>query len=219
MHELLTQQNKPDKIDEKTIFFLNISNIPTQYKLRELKTIHIGKLVSFMGTITRSTEVRPELLSGTFRCLLCNREIRDVEQQFKYTTPLLCKDSNCQNRSEWELIINQSAYTDFQKLRVQENSSEIPSGSMPRSIDVILRDNICDQAKPGDKCIFSGCLIVIPDIASLSKPGEKLSLNTKIEGQRTNNWSQMEGVTGLKALGVRDLNYKLVFIANYVGPI
>lgn len=29
----------------------------------------------------------------------------------------------------------------------------------------------------------------------------------------------MEGITGLKALGVRDLNYKLVFIANYVGPI
>ena len=26
----------------------------------------------------------------------------------------------------------------------------------------------------------------------------------------------MDGVTGLKALGVRDLNYKLLFIANYV---
>ena len=45
---------------------------------------------------------------------------------------------------------------------------------MPRSLDVILRNEIVDQAKPGDRCIFTGTLIVVPDIVSMLKPGEKV---------------------------------------------
>jgi DNA replication licensing factor MCM6 len=45
----------------------------------------IGQLVSISGTVTRTSEVRPELVSGTFVCEGCQASIRDVEQQFKYT--------------------------------------------------------------------------------------------------------------------------------------
>lgn len=45
---------------------------------------------------------------------------------------------------------------------------------MPRSTDVILRDELVDSAKPGDRCIFTGTLVVVPDIVSLMKPGEKI---------------------------------------------
>ncbi len=43
-------------------------------------------------------------------------------------------------------------------------SSDIPAGSMPRSIDIILRGDIVDMAKPGDKSIFTGTLVVVPDV-------------------------------------------------------
>jgi len=56
---------------------------------------------------------------------------------------------------------------------VQEDSQDIPPGSMPRSIDVVMRDSIVDTAKPGDKCVFVGTLAVVPDVQSLVKPGEK----------------------------------------------
>ena len=49
-------------------------------------------------------------------------------------------------------------------MRLQELSSDIPAGSMPRSIDVILRGETVDMAKPGDRTVFSGSLIVVPDI-------------------------------------------------------
>ncbi len=62
-------------------------------------------------------------------------------------------------------------------MRVQEDSKDIPSGSMPRSIDVILRNEIVDKAKPGDNCRFTGTLLVVPDIVSLTKPGEKMVFN------------------------------------------
>ena len=65
---------------------------------------------------------------------------------------------------QWQLVMSQSVFVDWQKVRVQEVSSDIPAGSMPRSIDVIMRGDIVDMAKPGDKSIFSGTLVVVPDI-------------------------------------------------------
>ena len=64
-------------------------------------------------------------------------------------------------------------YMDWQKVRLQELSCDIPAGSMPRSIDVILRGDTVDMAKPGDRTVFSGTLIVVPDIVQLMKPGER----------------------------------------------
>lgn len=43
-------------------------------RLRELRSNKIGKLSQFVGTVTRTTEVRPELYKGTFRCMQCMRE-------------------------------------------------------------------------------------------------------------------------------------------------
>jgi DNA replication licensing factor MCM6 len=44
---------------------------------------------------------------------------------------------------------------------------------MPRSIDVILRGDIVDEAKPGDRTVFTGTLVVVPDIVQLLKVGER----------------------------------------------
>ncbi len=54
-------------------------------RLRELGTAEIGKLTAVMGVVTRTSEVRPELLQGTFKCLDCGNVVKNVEQQFKYT--------------------------------------------------------------------------------------------------------------------------------------
>lgn len=79
--------------------------------------------------------------------------------------------------------MQKSTFTDYQKVRVQEDPKEIPAGSMPRSIEVVLHNEICDAARPGDKCIFVGSLTVVPDIYSLSKPGEKSVLAKGTSGE------------------------------------
>jgi DNA replication licensing factor MCM6 len=53
--------------------------------IRQLKTEKIGRLTSISGTVTRTSEVRPELLYGSFICEVCNGLVHDIEQQFKYT--------------------------------------------------------------------------------------------------------------------------------------
>lgn len=103
---------------------------------------------------------------------------------------------------------------DWQKIRLQEDSSEIPAGSMPRSIDVILRGEIVDMPKPGDKAVFTGRLVVVPDVVQLRKPGDRtLAANADMTNLKRSENNSMDGVTGLKKIGVKDLSYRMVFIA------
>lgn len=64
-------------------------------RLRELRTAVVGKLLTISGTVTRTSEVRPELLDGHFLCQACGTTIENIPQQFKYTevhpTPAFCK--------------------------------------------------------------------------------------------------------------------------------
>ncbi|MCD7458464.1 MCM DNA helicase complex subunit mcm6 [Datura stramonium] len=190
-------------------------NLPLIKRLRELTTAEIGKLVSVTGVVTRTSEVRPELLQGTFKCLDCGTVIKNVEQQFKYTEPIICMNATCQNKARWALLRQESKFADWQRVRMQETSKEIPAGSLPRSLDVILRHDIVEQARAGDTVIFTGSVVVIPDILALASPGERAECR-RDASQRKNATGGQEGVKGLRALGVRDLSYRLAFIANSV---
>ena len=107
----------------------------------------------------------------------------------------------------------EAKFVDWQRVRVQENASEIPAGSMPRTLDVILRGEQVERAKAGDKCIFTGTLIVIPDVRQIAgMPGERLELG------RIDARNPTEGIAGLKVLGVRDLTYRLSFLASSAQP-
>ncbi|KAG9448089.1 hypothetical protein H6P81_014217 [Aristolochia fimbriata] len=190
-------------------------NIPLLKRLRDLATAEIGKLVSVMGVVTRTSEVRPELLQGTFKCLECGTINKNVDQQFKYTEPMLCVNPTCHNRTNWALLRQESKFTDWQRVRMQETSKEIPAGSIPRSLDVILRHEMVERARAGDTVIFTGALVVVPDIMALASTGERAECRREAS-QRQNASAGNEGVRGLKALGVRDLSYRLAFIANSV---
>ncbi|KAI0775375.1 MCM2/3/5 family-domain-containing protein [Irpex lacteus] len=147
-------------------------HLPLVSGIRDLRTDKIGTLMSISGTVTRTSEVRPELLYGSFVCEVCGGLVTDIEQQFKYTEPSLCPNPTCGNRIAWQLQIDSSKFTDWQKVRIQENPSEIPTGSMPRSLDGVARGGNSAASSVGGG-----------------------------------------GVTGLKSLGVRDLQYKTAFLA------
>jgi DNA replication licensing factor MCM6 len=79
-------------------FFVGVTNMQSTEKLRDLRVEKIGELVSFSGTVTRTSEVRPELFLGTFKCQNCAHKIRNVEQINKFTQPMICPENGCNNR-------------------------------------------------------------------------------------------------------------------------
>jgi DNA replication licensing factor MCM6 len=88
---------------------------------------------------------------------------------------------------------------------------------MPRSLDVILRGDLVDLPKPGDKAVFTGKLVVVPDIIQMLKPGERVqSQNIDTAKMRRNAARSLDGVGGIRKIGVKDLSYKMVFIASAV---
>ncbi|TIB71945.1 hypothetical protein E3Q23_03584 [Wallemia mellicola] len=192
-------------------FQIAFYDLPIVSGIRDLRTDKVGTLMSIGGTVTRTSEVRPELVSGCFACEECGVVMHEIEQQFKFTEPSMCPNPTCNNKNAWRLIIEQSKFSDWQKVRIQENANEIPTGSMPRSLDVILRGETVEKAKAGDKCVFTGTFIVVPDVSQLGIPGATTELMREATGRNEN-----QGVSGLKALGVRDLQYKTAYLACMV---
>jgi len=50
---------------------------------------------------------------------------------------------------------------------------QVPAGSLPRTMEVIFRNDIVEQARAGDKLVFSGSLVVVPDVSVITAPGQR----------------------------------------------
>ncbi|XP_026230988.1 DNA replication licensing factor MCM6 [Anabas testudineus] len=197
-------------------FYVAIEDLPTRHKIRELSSMRIGTLVRISGQVVRTHPVHPELVSGTFLCMDCQAVIKDVPQQFKYSPPTICRNPVCNNRSRFHLDTHKSKFIDFQKVRIQETQAELPRGSIPRSLEIVLRAEAVETAQAGDRCDFTGTLIVVPDVSQLTTPGVRAESSTRVAGGPQG--FESEGLRGLKALGVRELSYRLAFLACNVAP-
>jgi len=187
--------------------------------IRDLRTEKLGRLVTICGTVTRTTDIKPELLVATWKCGDCNREISGVHQEFKVTLPAVCPTKHCGNTSNWKLLTESRStrWGDWQRVRLQENENEVPAGSMPQTMDVIVRDECTEMCKAGDKIQVTGSLIVVPDVPTLMSPSQlksnvRRSLNTRADP----SYAAGEGVRGLKSLGNQTLTYKLAFYGTYM---
>ncbi|KAL7080115.1 hypothetical protein ACQ4LE_000635 [Meloidogyne hapla] len=143
---------------QRTEFYLGILDVKTKHSIRHLTGDKVGKLIRISGQIVRTHQVHPELCLGTFVCDDCGVTIRNVHQQFQYTQPIKCENQQCQNRSRFMLNVYDSLFVDFQRLKIQENQDELPLGSVPRNVDVIIRGESVETAQPGDHNSIITCL-------------------------------------------------------------
>ena len=217
-----------------TSYFVAIYNCSTILPVRALRTGTIGRFSSISGTVTRSSDVRPELIVGSFRCQKCGLVAPDVMQQYHLTRPPLCRNPRCQNRNSGDFHLEVtgagspddensggSEFVDWQRLRVQENADEIPPGSMPRTIDVIVRNEMVERAKAGDRVVLTGSLVVVPDGSALARAGEAARASASAGNLRAGREAASGGgggVRGLASLGVRELTYRTCFVACCVLP-
>ena len=208
------KHKSPEELDDLTLnvlknkdFYVGFYDFADRSKLRELRATKISSLVKIVGQVVRTHSVHPELISGTFECFDCGTEIPNVEQQFKYTLPSICRNNVCANRTKFRLLLHKSRFVDFQKVRIQELQTDLPRGCIPRSLDIVIRggDRV-ECVQPGDRADFVGCLIVVPDVAQLIAGGGGLV--------RTETGAGDGGVRGLKSLGVREMTHKMAFLAS-----
>ncbi|GBE60961.1 DNA replication licensing factor [Babesia ovata] len=205
--------------ESKKLFLQFLHSPSVIHPLKEVRCHMIGELIAIRGQVTRTSDVRPELIRGTFKCKACGTIIENVRQNFKYTVPVKCTSNNCLNLRDWELVMEQSLFCDWQKVRIQEMAQESDTSTMPRSIDVILRHRSVDRLNAGDRVIISGTIIVLPDVPTLLKPGEMPRKVNKQSMRRFESYMISQGLTGIKGVGIKDLNHKLSFLATQVRRV
>ena len=206
-----------DEIQQDRRVLVSITNLDREYPLRSLRCEHIGSLLAISGTITRTTDVKPELLFGSFTCDKCHTEIKSVDQAFHFTKPAMCPNPDCNNRSQFTFNMNESLFDDWQRAKLQENTSEIPAGSMPRSLDLILRNSLVERVKPGDQIVATGTLIVVPDAFAYAPRETVISRGRQAQGVSLGSAGTAgEGVAGLLGQGVKLLTYKTAFLCSSV---
>ena len=84
---------------KKNKFRVSFININNKKEIRELRVNLLGQLISINGTIIKISEVKVNLIKGTFECKICGTFIFDIEQRFRYSEPKFCTNKNCHNKT------------------------------------------------------------------------------------------------------------------------
>eukprot|EP00884_Botryococcus_braunii_P006172 jgi/Botrbrau1/15556/Bobra.0273s0008.1 len=141
---------------------------------RQLRAEFLNRLVKVEGIVTRASLVRPKLVRSVQYCSATgqffSREYRDVTSLNGLPTGSAYPQTDDQGNvltTEYGL----STFQDQQVLTIQELPETAPPGQMPRGIDIILQNDLCDGAKPGDRVTVVGVYKPMPPRASGSVSG------------------------------------------------
>lgn len=135
-----------------------------------------NSLIQLSGTIVRTGAVRMLELSKKYQCHnhRCRHSFRvyaDPEQdylipQLKYCPNMIRNTNNngigemkkC-NSSTLQEVEDERRVVDYQEIKVQDRMEQLPFGTAPRSMIVILEADLVDKFNAGDDIIVIGTLI------------------------------------------------------------
>lgn len=149
----------------KPIIHGRIVNLPVIEKIRDLRNIHLNKLMRIQGVVTRRSGVFSLYSIVKFTCTKCKATFGPfIGKDIK---PTSCFE--CQGKGPFVVNNLETIYKDFQKITVQEIPGTVPPGSLPRSKEVLLYYDLIDSCRPGDEV----------DVVGIYQNNFSLSLNIK----------------------------------------
>ncbi|KAK1359224.1 DNA helicase [Heracleum sosnowskyi] len=99
----------------------------------------------------------------TFECRKCKHRFKvspELETGNSVPKPTSCpsqKQKYCESTS-FQLVEENIACHDYQEIKIQESTQVLDVGAIPRSMPVILKDDLVDIVKAGDDVIVTGIL-------------------------------------------------------------
>ncbi|MEM0131561.1 MAG: minichromosome maintenance protein MCM [Saccharolobus sp.] len=153
---------------------VRIINIPRVLELRKIRSSDINKLVCVDGILVKSTPVKEKVYKATLQHIHpdCMQEFEwpeEGEMPEIMEMPTVCP--KCGKPGQFKLIPEKTKLIDWQKAVIQERPEEVPSGQLPRQLEVVLEDDLVDSARPGDRVKVTGILDIKQD--SQVKRGSK----------------------------------------------
>ncbi|CAG8747361.1 4955_t:CDS:10, partial [Cetraspora pellucida] len=116
---------------------------------------NLNNLIRVSGVITRRTGVFPQLKYVKYNCAKCGGLLgpytQDIQNEIKLNHCI-----HCQSKGPFILNTEQTVYSDYQKITLQESPGTVPAGRLPRHREVILLGELIDSAKPGEEIEVTG---------------------------------------------------------------
>ncbi len=134
---------------------VRIANYPIQRSLRQINAEVIGKMTSVSGMVVRSSEVKPLARNVVYKCPEGHITEVPLERGLNIYTPSKCSSEKCAHR-DIRIDPENSKFIDFQIVRLQELPEDLPPGQLPHYIDVTIKQDLVDNARPGDRIILTG---------------------------------------------------------------
>ncbi|KAF9433123.1 Mcm2-7 hexameric complex component [Entomortierella beljakovae] len=133
--------------------------------VREIKAEYLGKLVTLQGIVTRVTAVKPFVEVAAYTCESCGNENFQEVTARQYMPLTECNSQVCKtNQTKGKLHEQTRAnkFLEFQEVKIQELTHQVPVGHIPRSIKVHLFGVMTRTMNPGDTVAVSGIYVPIP---------------------------------------------------------
>ncbi|EIW66034.1 hypothetical protein TREMEDRAFT_35470, partial [Tremella mesenterica DSM 1558] len=133
--------------------------------VRSVKGVHLGKLITVRGIVTRVSEVKPLLLVNAYTCDSCGNEIFQEIAQKSFTPLVTCPSEQCtRNNTNGQLHMQTRAsrFRPFQEVKIQEMADQVPVGHIPRSMTIHLYGTLTRSVNPGDVVNISGIFLPTP---------------------------------------------------------
>ncbi|XP_047982953.1 probable DNA helicase MCM9 isoform X2 [Salvia hispanica] len=122
---------------------------------------HRGILLTLKGTVIRTSAVKMIEGEKIYECRVCKHRFKvypEVETGNSIPRPTFCpSQKNCES-TRFQIIEERSICHDYQEIKIQESTQVLGVGAIPRSIPVILKDDLVDIVKAGDDVIVTGVL-------------------------------------------------------------
>lgn len=129
-------------------------NADVTTNMRSLNPTDIDQLITINGMVIRTSNLIPEMREAFFRCYVCKNSTTVEIERGRIVEPTICQ--NCNTSFSFQLIHNQSSYTDKQMIKLQESPEEMPPGQTPHTVVIYAHNDLVDKVNPGDRITITG---------------------------------------------------------------
>ncbi|GAA5943425.1 MCM DNA helicase complex subunit MCM3, partial [Sporobolomyces koalae] len=130
---------------------------------RTLKSDKLGKMVCLEGIVTRCNLVRPKMQQSVHYCQVTkNFHTRIYTDRLSASAASGAPPSSTTypqqdaDGNPLEIEHGLSTFMDHQMIAIQEMPERAPAGQLPRSVEVVMEDDLVDKCKPGDRLQIVG---------------------------------------------------------------